>query len=107
VASDEEKYPNRPDHPDFWLLANSTSGMDELIETHQGDFDFEALVEAYVDPKSLAYIALQRSMRAFGVETVSELQEMKDYVQRGAALYHEAFLLGAGYQEDKDAKADD
>lgn len=76
--------------------------MDQLVDDAQGQFDFELLVSAYIDPKSLAYVALQRAMRAFGVTTASELQEQWELVQRGAALYHEAFLLGAGYQQDKE-----
>jgi len=105
---DAQQYPNRPNHPDFWVLANTVSAMDDAAESvGPGQFDFEGLVGEYVDPESLAYVAIQRAMRAFGVVTQSDLQENQALVQRGAALYHEAFLLGAGYQQEKDAKSDD
>jgi hypothetical protein len=99
---DEDRFAAiRPDHPDFLAIAASIRGLDEMIEQVGEGFDFAGLTAAYIDPSSLAYLALQRSMRAFGVETASELAEMQEYVMRGASLYHEAFLLGAGFQEDK------
>jgi hypothetical protein len=100
--TDDDRFESiRPKHPDFDALSASVRGMDELIESVGPSFDFNALTEYYVDPKSLGYLALQRAMRAFGVETVAELQEQQSFVQRGASLYMEAFLLGAGFQEDR------
>jgi len=100
---DEERFAAmRPAHPDFEVIAASIRGLDEMVEQVGPEvFDFEGLTAAYIDPPSLAYLAIQRSMRAFGVETASELEEMQEYVMRGAAIYNEAFLLGAGFQEDK------
>jgi len=99
---DEERFaPLRPKHPDFTALAASVRGMDELVESVGESFDFEGLTKVYVDPESMGYLALQRAMRAFGVNTIADLEEQREIVQRGAALYTEAFLLGAGFQEDK------
>lgn len=103
-TQDEERFAAvRPQHRDFKALAASISGLDEMVDSVGPGFDFDGLTRAYVDPDSMAYIAIQRSMRAFGVTNASELEEMSEYVQRGAALYTEAFLLGAGFQQDKDA----
>jgi hypothetical protein len=96
---------DRPPHPDFEVLASSVRDLDELVADNE-DFDFNALIDYYVDPESLAYVAIQRSMRAFGVRNLSELQEMAEYVQRGSALWTEAFLMGAEYMEEKSDDAD-
>jgi hypothetical protein len=103
TESDEDRFATmRPDHPDFEVIAASIRGLDEIVDEVGPDaFDFEGMIAAYIDPPSLTYLAIQRSMRAFGVETSSELVEMQEYVMRGAAIYNEAFLLGAGFQEDK------
>jgi len=86
-----------PTHPDSRALATIITAL----ETAPEDFDFEALTASYIDPPSLAWVALRRSMEAFDIKTVEDVEALGAYVQRAAALYHEAFLVGAGFQEDK------
>lgn len=93
---------DRPQHPDFEMLAASVRSLDELVGAVGEGFDFNALIDYYIDPESLSYVAIQRAMRAFDATNLSELQEKAEYVQRGSALYIEAFLMGAGYMEEKD-----
>jgi hypothetical protein len=90
-----------PDHPDYQGLTQSLNDLDLLTAEVGEEFDFKALVDYYVDPDSLAHVAVRRAVRAFGVSDLADLRAMEQYVQRGVALYTEAFILGAGFQEDR------
>jgi hypothetical protein len=51
----------RPDHPDFWLLSQAIIAMDAQARSGQGAED---IIGRYLDPDSVAYVAVQRAMRA-------------------------------------------
>jgi hypothetical protein len=57
---DRDRYPNRPDHPDFWKLCDVLLQQDGSLEDGG---DFEVILSEVVDPESLAYVAMQRAQR--------------------------------------------
>lgn len=53
-------FPNRPDHPDFWLLAEIVQDFDSAADDGT---QFDRLVKPIVDVESLTYVAEQRVLR--------------------------------------------
>lgn len=51
---------NRPDHPDFWKLSDVVLQLDG--KTEDPGFDFPSFLSEIIDPKVLAYMAMQRAM---------------------------------------------
>lgn len=88
---------NRPDTPEFWRMAEIILQLDGATE--DGGDEFEAMIATATDPASLAYMAMQRAMRATGVETRPELARQHRDIVRLASVYHEAFLLGYRYRD--------
>jgi len=86
----------RPDHPDFWRLAELVNRLDEQSESKEREFG--AVVAEVVDPKSLGYVALQRAMRILGITTQSQLNRQIEQATQLAAAYHEAFVVGCRFE---------
>ena len=82
---------NRPDHDDFWLMAEVVQDMDAAAD--EGNFD--RIIRPVVDMESLAYVAEQRAMRVVG-----PLASQEVYVKLQAA-WLDAFIAGALYQKRK------
>lgn len=83
----DPKFPDRPQHPDFWKLAEVILEMDGIFDESGGDEYFEKFLKTEIDPDSIIYMAMQRGMR------------LKDVVPTSlAALYIEAFLVGRIYE---------
>lgn len=58
----DPKFPNRPQHPDFWALAQAVQSLDGYADS---GMSFEEVVAtAKLDYDSLYYMAQQRSLRA-------------------------------------------
>jgi hypothetical protein len=99
--------PDRPDHPDFWKLSEIILGLDAAMTTgvqtgkRVDDVIAEAAVEAG-DSYSICYMAVQRSMRLAGVETVRDLREKADEVNKLAIGYMEALIVGARLQQSRE-----
>ena len=54
-----------------------------------------------VDPRSLAYLASQRAMKALGITTRGQLLKNQVEWVRLASVYHEAFILGLWWGEGR------
>lgn len=94
-------YPHRPDHLDFDILSALVIALDSEADDTGPDFEITTVVEKYVDPESLAYMALQRSMRAVGATTKTQVAANMGDIVRLASVYHEAFVMGAKFQQTK------
>lgn len=95
--------PQRPDHPDFWVLAAITQDLDEMVKhDHEG---FEEAISLEVDSKTLAYVAFQRALRVVGAETRRDVVANMTEIAKLAAVYHEGFVAGARYDREKKAQA--
>jgi hypothetical protein len=55
----DPRFPNRPDHPDFWLMSEVLVAQD--TQADQGVQSFDDMVNRYVDLKSLRYVAEQQA----------------------------------------------
>jgi hypothetical protein len=97
----DQEFPNRPDHLDFDLLSALIIDLDAEAEEAGENFDLEAIVSRYIDPKSLAYLALQRSFRALGISTSIEVKKHQDQLMKLASVYHEAFVMGCRFTQTK------
>jgi hypothetical protein len=90
----DPRFPDRPDHADFWKLSRIILYMDADAETYDG---FERLVdEAGVDHRSLSYVAMQRALRSHGGD-ISD----PDAVVRTAAVWIDGFITGNRYSKER------
>jgi hypothetical protein len=63
----DPRFPNRPDHPDFWRLSRAVIANDTAVESAPDPGEaFRALVAKHVDLRSLSYMAAQRVDRFIG-----------------------------------------
>jgi hypothetical protein len=99
----------RPNHPDFWKLAEILLGIDGYIHEQQEAGrdkleDVEKYLREFVDPESLRYVAQQRIFRALGIsnEFVALMRE-KEIVQHSSA-WVDGFVVGVKFRESKVAK---
>jgi hypothetical protein len=53
-------FPGRPDHPDFWLLAQAVLDGDAAADSGQ---DVAGIIGRQLDPESAFYMAMQRAAR--------------------------------------------
>lgn len=78
---------NRPDHPDFWLMAEVMQDFDQAADEGA---DFDRLVG--VDTESLFYGATQRSLR---------IPVGTPVTQHASAAWIDGFVLGMNFQRRK------
>jgi hypothetical protein len=93
----DPNFSDRPQHKDFDLL--SALVIDQDIRSGEEGFTYEAYVAQVIDPASLAYLAIQRSMMAFGVRNEADLHVLRSQVAKAASVYHDAFMMGVRYQQ--------
>lgn len=98
--------PERPDHPDFWRLSQQVLMYDGRMQDAKasGKPPHEVVDEAIsevIDSKSLAYLATQRGMRVVGAETREQVLQHRALIAAFAALYTEAFLVGAAFEKGR------
>lgn len=93
-------FPNRPNHPDFWVLSDVVLQQDGVTEDK--DFDFEAHLAKTVNPESLYYLANHR-LGATGRQLGIPHQTM---LITGLGVFIDAFLLGVNYQRKLDEKSE-
>lgn len=89
----------RPDHPDFWALSDLMLQLDGQAE--EGNRDAGQIAGEIIDERSLSYLALQRVMRAEAL--TGERFTMRAQIT-AAALYLEAFVMGARFAQRPPAK---
>lgn len=88
--------PERPNHPDFWLLSELVLKLDGRMDDTPADQRQAAWKEAvtkHVDLDSISYMAMQRALRATGGQ--EQLAKML------AALYIDAFIFGCEFSDRK------
>jgi hypothetical protein len=84
-------FPDRPDHPDFAKLSDLVLQQDGW--SCDENFDYEQLLEQYVDPKSVAHMATQRATKALA-NTHRDPAVNADLVAALSAIYLDAFVTG-------------
>lgn len=98
----DQAFPNRPDHPDFWLLASVVVDYDAAADSAESKEEkyrqIDALTANLIDGPSLAYMAQQRALRALGIGLASELVRRNDEVFLLAGMYYEAVLFGIEFE---------
>lgn len=57
MVDSDPRFPNRPTHPDFDLLAATVATRDARADAGE---DFEAILAEFVDPNSAMYFATER-----------------------------------------------
>jgi hypothetical protein len=95
----DKNFPDRPDHPDFWLISQALIDTDAQADSGQSIPDIAGRI---VNTQSLVYAATQRAMRGLvalhGRMTVAEADDNKTTL---AALWMDAFVAGTRYQHLK------
>lgn len=74
---DNDRFPNRPDSPDFWRLSDVVLKLDGRAT--EGNEPFEQLAGPLIDIEALEYMAEQRTAaftQAVGVPPTPELQSL-------------------------------
>lgn len=87
----DPNFPDRPDHPDFWLMAEVVQDLDNAAD----DGLSADRIVADLDMTSVAYMAEQRALRAQAGGMVP------------AALWFDAFVMGVMFQRRKSSKTPD
>jgi hypothetical protein len=90
-------FPNRPDHPDFWLMAECVQDVDAAADD---GLAMERIV-GKVDMHSLAYMASQRVLRIAGRITGLASGERKAAL---GATWIDGFMAGVNFQKRRDSK---
>lgn len=86
----DPRFPNRPDHPDFWLMAAAVNALDNASDA---GVPFAEVVSE-VDLDSLGYMAQQRTLRATMIlaqPVPREAQVMASWV--------DGFMAGMKFQQ--------
>lgn len=55
----DDRFPDRPQHPDFWRLSSAVTQHDG--KTDEGGEDVQSVIAELIDPESLIYMAQQRT----------------------------------------------
>ena len=82
---------NRPDHPDFWLIAEVVQDLDAAAE----DVGMNRTID--VDSDSLVYAAWQRALRMRSIVTQKE-------EHKTAAAWIDGFAAGFNFQRRRNKK---
>jgi hypothetical protein len=99
----DPRFPNRPNHPDFWLMSQAIVDTDAQSETGQAAPD---IMGRLVDVESLTYVAEQRALRAAPrLETGGLVFRNPQNMSILAGLWIDAFVAGARFQHLKTTNA--
>ena len=93
----DSDFPERPDHPDYWLIAGLTTRNDQIAE--QGPREGKSILDAVgatgTDHKSVMYSSIMRAMKlASEIPEERKLSKRENKVTFGAALWMDGFLVG-------------
>jgi hypothetical protein len=91
----DPRYPNRPEHPDFWLLSQVLIDNDAVADSGES---FEDIMARYIDVESVAYAVNQRALRAVGPMATNAVRA------KYGAVWLDGFLAGVRYQHAKHAE---
>lgn len=86
-----KSFPGRPDHPDFWAMAQILMSMDASVVLNTGGTAIPAL--AKIDLDVLVYIAKQRALRMMMQPGRS------DNTAALGAMYMDGFTAGVQWAE--------
>lgn len=96
--------PDRPSHPDFWRLSSVVLDIDGQLQEATTQTARNAalarIVAQYVDQDSLAYVALQRALRALMSTTATDASD----IAKLAAVYLDGFITGCAYQKARESQ---
>lgn len=87
-----DQFPERPDHPDFWMMSQIITDQDNRATSHADSF--ESLIAEVVDVQSLIYMASQRALRARILTTGSFEEKM-------ISMWIDAFVAGVEFAKTK------
>lgn len=91
-AHPDREHPDRPDHPDFRLLAETIQDLDMQADA---GVDVSQLLD--VDLASLTYLADQRLLRVSGTTRWYQTLSPKLHIAM-IGLYYDAFTLGISFE---------
>lgn len=99
-------FPKRPDHPDFWLLAEVVQDADAVRDNKTQPFEDQT--GAMVDLESLRYMAEQRALR--GQTLIQQLRFLRNLTRQQqdmltmwvSATWMDGFYTGVRYQVRKE-----
>lgn len=100
--------PERPDTKEFWALSAMILQYDGRMEEtsdEERDAAFEAMVREHVGLEEVAYMAMQRAMRATGVVNRMELAATFQEVMKLSATWMEAFVLGCEWEKRRQERS--
>lgn len=99
----DPRFPNRPDHPDFWIMAEAVQDFDSAADDGTA---MPRIVESMVDLDSLLYMAEQRALRA--AKMVNPFMARTPDTERIKlqSMWIDAFMAGALYQKYKSERAE-
>lgn len=86
--------PERPDHPDFWLISQALIDTDKQTRHSGGDQDWPTITGRYVDPVSLLYVAMQRGLALAGPFD-------QELIAKLGSVWVDAFIAGIKFQHMK------
>lgn len=89
--------PARPNTEEFWKLSEMVLQFDGRMEATSSDAKdavFEEMLRKYVGTEEVTYLAMQRAMRAIGIETRIELSMVMQEILRLSSCWIEAFIMG-------------
>lgn len=98
----EQSFPDRLEHPDFWLLATIVQEWEALLrrQDDEGERALTEIATSAVDEASMAHVGVQRALSISGVALglappyQSRLQSIKDI----ASIYSEAVIVGIQFE---------
>jgi hypothetical protein len=89
----DPRFPNRPNHPDFWMMSKAVISLDTASDTGVSFAD----TVGDIDIDSLAYMAQQRALRAATILATPVTRE-----SRIMATWLDGFMVGVKFQKLKD-----
>jgi len=97
----DPRFPDRPDHPDFWKLSEIINHFDDLADKGMDLMDVAILKG--LDLKSLVYMAKQRALRALDTykDTEAYPEGSTNEETRVAASWLDGFMAGQDFGEDR------
>lgn len=106
----DPRFPDRPNHADFWSLSEIVLWLDGQAEARAGQDPFEyPITDVGIDRASLEYMAEQRAARFVTVLQTGNKPVLGSRIVTGflvrfiAGLYQEAFIVGAKWERRKKA----
>lgn len=96
----DPRFPNRPEHPDFWIISEAVIDLDASSDRGTKYKDISGPI---VDPDSALYVAKQRIGRMLQVATERGITP-EDVASLPLAGWMDGFFAGAEYHRIKSTK---